>query len=102
MKKQAKVKKQTKAQAKKQIERLRKATGQGYSGPLIEVSQKEGANGVMTGANTLLLVDGKPLKGAQSFAFEVSAKGVAKATITLVGRFKINGKILTKTVKLYK
>lgn len=97
------MKKQTKAQHQKQIEKLKKATGQGYTGPTIEVSQREGSTGVMTGANTVLLVDGKPLKGAQSFAFEVSAKGVAKATITLVGRFKISAKkVLTKKVKLYK
>lgn len=97
------MKKQTKAQHKKSVEKLKEKMTAKQSLPLIEVRQREDSESkVMTGANTVLLVDGKPLKGAQSFAFEVSAKGVAKATITLVGRFKITGKVLTKKVKLYK
>jgi hypothetical protein len=70
--------------------------------PLLEIEQRKGAKGVMVGANTVLKIDGKPVKGATGVTFEVNAKGVAKATVTLIGRFKIKGRPLVRTVKLYK
>lgn len=66
--------------------------------PIIEVRQRRGSTGVMKGLNTQLLINGKPLKGATGFTFEVDAKGVAHATISLIGRFKIKGKVRTKQV----
>lgn len=70
--------------------------------PLLEIRQREGSKGVMVGANTELLIDGKPILGATGVRFEVNAKGVATATITLIGRFKVAGKVKAKKVKLYK
>lgn len=70
--------------------------------PLIEVKQRPNTGKVMVGANTILTLDGKRVKGARGFSFEVNAKGIAKATITVVGRFKIKGRPQTKTIKLYK
>lgn len=70
--------------------------------PVLEIRQRDGAEGIMVGANTELLIDGKHVKGAQAVTFEVSARGIAKATITLVGRFKVSGKIKTDKIKLYK
>lgn len=95
------MKKQTKTQAKKAIEKLKKKVGTATA-PLLEIRQRKGANGVMVGANTELLLDGVPVRGATAVTFEVSARGVAKATITLFGRFKVTGRPVTKTVKLYK
>jgi hypothetical protein len=70
--------------------------------PLLEISQRKGARGVMVGANTVLKLDGKPVRGAQKVSFEVDAKGIAKAIITIVGRFKVTGRPLVKQIKLYK
>lgn len=71
--------------------------------PLLEIRQKEGTeSSIMVGANTQLLLDGKPLKGAQAVTFEVNARGIAKATVTLIGRFKVSGKVRTEKIKLYK
>lgn len=70
--------------------------------PVLEIRQRAGSEGLMVGANTELLIDGKPVKGAQAVTFEVSARGIAKATITLVGRFKVSGKVQANKIKLYK
>lgn len=70
--------------------------------PLLEIRQKKGSRGVMVGANTELLLDGKPVKGATGVTFSVNAKGVAEAVITVVGRFQISGKVNAKKIKLYK
>lgn len=70
--------------------------------PLLEIKQREGSKGVMVGANTQVLIDGKPVKGATAVTFEVNARGVAKATVTLVGRFKVSGKVLTKKINTYR
>lgn len=61
--------------------------------PLLEIKQREDSkNKLMVGANTVILIDGKPLRGAQAVKFEVNARGIAKATVTLVGRFNITGR----------
>lgn len=70
--------------------------------PTLEIRQRAGANGIMVGANTELLIDGEIVRGATGVRFEVNAKGVATATITLIGRFKVTGKVKAKKVKLYK
>lgn len=67
--------------------------------PLLEIRQREGSEkNIMVGANTIVLVDGKPLRGAQAVKFEVNARGIAKATVTLIGRFNITGR--SKIVKI--
>lgn len=81
---------------------IKKAPAKRKKLPLLEIRQRAGSKGVMVGANTELLIDGKPVRNAKSVKFEVSAMGVATATITLVGRFKVAGKIKTNKVKLYK
>lgn len=71
--------------------------------PLLEIKQREGSEEkIMVGANTILTIDGVPVRGATGVKFEVNAKGVAKALITVVGRFQVVGRPLTKTIKLYK
>ena len=50
----------------------------------IEVRQKPDSGTVMTGANTELLLDGKPIKMVQGFKFEVQAGGVAKVTLEMI------------------
>lgn len=47
----------------------------------------------MTGADTMILMDGKPLKGCCAFMFEVEADGVAKVTMELVGTFSMTAEI---------
>lgn len=91
-------KKTTKKAAEKIVEKT--VTKRSY--PLLEIRQREGSEGLMVGANTELLIDGKPVKGAQRVSFEVNARGVATATITLVGRFKVSGRVKSNKVKLYK
>lgn len=70
--------------------------------PILEIRQRKGSKGIMVGANTELLIDGEIVRGATGVRFEVNAKGVATATITLIGRFKVAGKVKAKKVKLYK
>lgn len=59
----------------------------------ITVRKKEGAEGPMTGANTEILLDGKPLKMATGLKFEVSATSVAKVTIELLADVEIEGEV---------
>jgi len=65
--------------------------GKKTEAPRITVRQRKGAEGIMTGANTELLIDGKPLPLVHSFKFSVNARGVAKATIEMFGRVEIDG-----------
>ena len=58
-----------------------------------ELRQREGSTGVMSGANTQLLIDGVPFPLATSIKIEVNARELAKITITAFGRFKASGKI---------
>lgn len=64
-----------------------------FVAPLIEVRQRKGAKGVMVGANTEVLLDGKPLRGATKVTFEVCARGVAKLNVEFLGRMAVSGKI---------
>lgn len=67
--------------------------------PLLEIKQRKGSDkSIMVGANTIILIDGKPLRGAQAVKFEVNAGGIAKATVTLIGRFNLTGR--SKIVKI--
>jgi hypothetical protein len=58
-----------------------------------ELRQREGSEGLMSGANTEFLIDGVKLPLATSVKIEVGAGELAKITITAFGRFKANGKI---------
>jgi hypothetical protein len=86
------------------IEALRKAAGvDTETAPLLEIRQRPGSESkIMVGANTELYLDGQKVRGAQGVRFEVNAKGIAKATITLIGRFAVKGRPVTKQLKLYK
>lgn len=93
-----------KATKKTKIAKLRKLAGTDTeTAPLLEIRQREGTEKrIMVGANTQLFMDGKLVRGATGVKFEVNAKGIAKATITLIGRFDIKGRPVTKQLKLYK
>lgn len=58
-----------------------------------ELRQREGSEGVMSGANTEFLIDGVKVPLATSVKIEVGAGELAKVTITAYGRFKASGKI---------
>lgn len=55
-----------------------------------EIKQRD-PKGLLHGANTLLLMDGKPVKGATRVTVEVGAKEVGKITIELFGRARVLG-----------
>lgn len=58
---------------------------------------------MLTGSNTILLMDGVPVKGCCSFKFEVQAAEVAKVTIEMIGTFAMAaeiGEIETKIIPL--
>jgi len=59
----------------------------------IEVRQKEGSEGLMTGANTEVFLDGKRLRCVTSLKFEVKAKGIAKLQLEMLGDYAVSGVI---------
>jgi len=60
----------------------------------IQVKNRPGAEGQLTmGANTRILLDGKPLKCAQFFKFEVHCKKMAKVTIELLAEVEIEANV---------
>ena len=59
----------------------------------IEIRQRAGKTGIMTGANTEVLLDGKNLKFVTSASFKVDAEGVAKVTLEMVGDVVVTGVI---------
>jgi hypothetical protein len=59
----------------------------------IEIRQKKYARNVMTGASTEVLVDGKKLKGVTKATFEVSARGIAKVQLEMLGDITVSGKL---------
>lgn len=61
--------------------------------PLIELRQRKNSEGIMTGANTELYLDGKKISNATAVKIEVAANGVAKATVELIGNIVFSGKI---------
>jgi hypothetical protein len=58
-----------------------------------ELRQRDGSTGPMNGANTELLIDGKPVPGVKSVTIEIDAQKLAKVTLTAYGHFKVSGKI---------
>jgi hypothetical protein len=71
----------------------------------ITVRNKPNANGkISVGANTEVLLDGKPLVGVTSFSYTVEAAGLARATIEFLGDLDIeavlsNNRIVIKKKK---
>jgi hypothetical protein len=65
----------------------------------IEIKQKKGSQGLMTGGNTELFIDGKKMTSATKVSFEVASNGVAKVNVELLGQVAVSGKIgqYTKT-----
>lgn len=61
--------------------------------PKIEIRQKEDSGGAMTGANTEILMDGKPLKGVMGIKFQVTAGGVAKVNLDMIANVAVIGQI---------
>ncbi len=61
--------------------------------PLIEIRQRKGATGIMTGGNTELFLDGKKISNATKVTFEVAASGIARVNIELLGQVAITGRI---------
>jgi hypothetical protein len=61
--------------------------------PKIEIRQREGSKGIMTGGNTEVLVDGKKLTTATKVSFEVAASGIARVNVELLGEIAITGRI---------
>lgn len=59
--------------------------------PKFELRMREGATGPMTGANSELLMDGKPIKGVTKITLEVAGHDMAKATIEVLGQFDFSG-----------
>lgn len=56
---------------------------------------------ISTGANTRLLLDGKPVKGVTRCTINVEAKGLTKVTLELLGYVEVNvlGELSTKVIK---
>jgi hypothetical protein len=61
--------------------------------PKLEIRQRKGSRGVMTGGNTEVFLDGKKLRGATKVSFEVAANGVARVNVELLGEVAITGRI---------
>jgi hypothetical protein len=68
--------------------------------PKIEIRQRKGSQGIMTGSNTEILIDGKKMGSATKVTFEVAANATAKVNVELLGRVAVSGKIgkYSKTV----
>lgn len=58
-----------------------------------EIKQMEGASNIMTGMNTIFLIDGKKVEGCRKVSFEVDARGEAVVTVELYGHMHINGSL---------
>ena len=59
----------------------------------IEVKQRKGSRGLMTGGNTEVFVDGKKMTSVTKISFEVAANGVARVNMELLGSVAVSGKI---------
>ena len=63
------------------------------------IKQKEDAKGkAMTGANTLVTLNGKPLRGCTGIKFEVQAASVAKVTIEMIAEVDIEGEFVVGSI----
>lgn len=57
----------------------------------VTIRRKPGSAGVMTGANTLVEIDGVPLTSCVAVSFEVEARGLASVTLKLLGELDLEG-----------
>ena len=66
------------------------------------VSAADQAKRAPTGANTIVLLDGQPLKGVRKVVFEAEAGGINKITLEMYGFAEINvlGELETKIIGL--
>lgn len=71
--------------------------------PKIEIRNKKGTKDLLTtGANTEILIDGKPLKNVHKLNLEIIAGGMAKLTVEMYGSIHTNmiGELTKKTIKI--
>jgi hypothetical protein len=66
----------------------------------IEIKQKVGSIGPMTGRNTEILLDGKPLKGVLSAHFTIAADGIAVLKLDVIGNFNIEANLDSDRLEL--
>lgn len=59
----------------------------------LTIRQIKGSRGIMVGANTEVLLNGKKLAGVRSASFSVNAKGVAEVSLTMLGTAEVEGKV---------
>jgi len=57
----------------------------------IQIRQKPNTTGIMTGANSQVLLDGKILKYVKSVKFEVAARDIAVVRLELYGDIDVIG-----------
>ena len=67
--------------------------------PKFELRMREGATGLMTGANTELLMNGKRMGTVTKVKVEVEARGMAKMTLEMFGQFKVVGNFEPEVVE---
>lgn len=65
----------------------------------IIIRQFKGKNGIMTGANTEVLLNGEPVKLCKSVQFNVDAKGIAEVTFTVYGSVEVVGNLYNVGIK---
>lgn len=56
----------------------------------VELAAKQGSEGVLTGANAELLIDGEPVKGCHRVIIELGAMGIAKVQIELYAKVRFS------------
>jgi len=61
--------------------------------PKITIRKIKDRGNIMCGANTEVLVDGKPLHGVKSIDFKVDSTSLAEVNIRLIGNVEIEGEI---------
>jgi len=72
--------------------------------PVIEIRNKN-LDGLTTGANTIILINGEELKGVTKMKLEIAAGGIAMMTCEIIGDFRVNlmgefeQKVITMKVK---
>jgi len=64
-----------------------------FKAPKIEIRQRKGSHGIMTGANTEVFVDGQKLRGATKVSIDVAANSVARVNVELIGEIAFVGQI---------
>ena len=63
-------------------------------GHIFEVYHNGSEESFMTGATTKIIMDGRPVSYCTYFKFEVTKRGVAEVTMTLLGRVKLGTSVI--------